>query len=327
MTKVNEIGEFGLIERLSALLPTAPAVLEGIGDDCAVLRVFDRILLVSCDLSVEEVHFRCGTMPAEAIGWRAAASGLSDIAAMGGAPTFCLVALACPGNWDVAHVEDLYRGLSDAVLQAGAVVVGGDTTRSSDRLTLDVTVIGDMVGERYLLRRGAQMGDKVAMTGRPGMSAGGLDAITNKRAAPELVRAHEHPCPRIAEGQWLCTCPSVHAMIDVSDGVVQDAGHLSNAAGLGIDIDPEAVPIDPALSEYCGAYGLDPLSLALTGGEDYELLFAIDGADPEDSLERFRREFRTDITVIGSFTDEWHDVRVAGEPVDRGGFDHFAPTG
>ncbi|NIA15536.1 MAG: thiamine-phosphate kinase [Nitrospiraceae bacterium] len=326
MTTINEIGEFGLIERLAAVLPTAPAVLEGIGDDCAVLRVFDRTLLVSCDLSVEGVHFSRETMSPEVIGWRAAASGLSDIAAMGGAPSFCLIALACPGDCDVTHVEDLYRGLSDAVLQAGAVIVGGDTTRSADRLTIDVTVIGDVVGERYLLRRGAQVGDKLAVTGRPGTSAGGLDALTRKQTAPELIRAHEHPCPRIAEGQWLCACSNVHAMLDVSDGVVQDAGHLSKAAGLGIDIDPESVLIDSALSDYCAAHGLDPLALALTGGEDYELLFAVDGADPEATLALFRREFRTDITVIGSFTNQWQDVRVAGDPIDRGGFDHFAPA-
>ncbi len=129
-------------------------MVEGIGDDCAVLRVCDRLLLVSCDLSVEGVHFRRRYGSPEDIGWKAAASSLSDIAAMGGAPLFGLVSLACPGNRGVSFVEGVYDGLIDAMSQCGAVIVGGDTTRSQEYMTLDVIVIGETIGNRYLSRKG-----------------------------------------------------------------------------------------------------------------------------------------------------------------------------
>jgi len=324
MSTLREIGEFGLIHRLGQMLPAAPAVIEGIGDDCAVLRVFDRKLLASCDLLVEDVHFERRNTSPEDVGWKAATASLSDVAAMGGAPLFALVALACPADTDVAFIEGLYHGLSDAVWQAGAAVVGGDTTASPERITLDVTVLGEVIGNRYLPRHGAQVGDLLGVTGCLGRSAAGLLALAKGHDAPVLADAHRHPVARLAEGQWLSACPQAHAMIDVSDGLIQDVGHLAEAAKMGVDVDPERLPIDPDLGRYCEAQGLDPLDFMLTGGEDYELAFAIAPDDAESCLNRFRREFRTPITLVGAFTDAWHGVRVAGEPPPaRGGFDHF----
>jgi thiamine-monophosphate kinase len=321
--RVDEIGEFNLIDRITRFLPSTPMVLEGVGDDCAVLRVFDHHLLVSCDFSVEGTHFTRDTAQPEDIGWKVAAASLSDIAAMGGSPLFSLVSLSCPGSLEVAYLEKLYQGLSNLLSRFGVVVVGGDTTRSEALIGIDVTVIGEASGNRFLRRRGAQVGDVLAITGRPGMSGAGLHALQHGHEAPALTAAHLRPKPRILEGLWLSTRPNAHAMLDVSDGLFQDAGHLARPGHLGIDIHPKSLPIAPELTEYAEAHGLDPIRLALTGGEDFELLFALDANTSEETLDAFRQEFRTPITVIGAFTDEWTGVRLAGEEAEAGGFDQF----
>ncbi|MCJ7839169.1 MAG: thiamine-phosphate kinase, partial [Burkholderiales bacterium] len=141
MTDLSRLGEFGLIERIARILPGAPTLIEGIGDDCAVVRIFDRLMLLSCDMFVEDVHFRRRYARPQDVGWKAATSALSDVAAMGGTPLFSLVSLACPAHTDSAYVEGLYHGITDAVGQAGAVVVGGDTTMSPSGIAIDVTVI------------------------------------------------------------------------------------------------------------------------------------------------------------------------------------------
>jgi len=334
---VASLGEFGLIARIARMTPTAPSVVEGIGDDCAVLRIGDRLVLVSCDLSIENVHWRRSHALAESIGWKAAASALSDIAAMGGAPLFCLVSLACPDDTETSLVDGLYEGMLDAVKQCGAVIVGGDTTRSADGIVIDVVVIGEPVGDRYLTRKGAQPGDALVVTGRLGLSAAGLHALESDRGdlsetdstrpaaseKPRLLRAHCHPTPRIQEGQWLAARPVVHAMIDISDGLIQDAGHLAEAAHLGVDVDQSMLSVDPDLMSYCREGGLDPYDFMLAGGEDYELAFAVAGGRSDALVQAFRGKFHTDISVVGTFTDAWQGVRIAGEPPSKTGFDHF----
>ncbi|MBN2307429.1 MAG: thiamine-phosphate kinase [Candidatus Hydrogenedentes bacterium] len=323
MNTVGDLGEFGLIRRLARVLPTTPAVLEGIGDDCAVLRYADRLLLVSSDLFVEDVHFRRSMMGPEEIGWKAAAAAISDVAAMGGAPLFSLVSLACEGGTDVAFVESVYRGMANVFSQYGGVIVGGDTSRCTGPMVLDVTVIGEVSGNRCLRRRGALPGDVIAVTGYPGLSAAGLDALERGKDQAELTQRHRWPRPRIREGQWLCARPEVHAMLDTSDGLVQDAEHIAEASGLGIDIESARVPIAPILARHCEEYGLDAQALILTGGEDYELAFTMGAENHEETLRALNNEFRTVVTVVGRCTDEWTGVRVDGREPDVGGFDHF----
>ena len=323
MAALKDIGEFGFIRRLSQQLRSAPSVVEGVGDDCAVLRVGSRLMLVSCDLFIEDVHFRRRAATPEDIGWKAAMSSLSDIAAMGGEPLFCVVSLACPGDTDLSFLDSVYDGLLDAMSQCGATLVGGDTTKSPAGVILDVTVIGEVVSARYLARKGAQQGDRLVVTGQLGRAAAGLHAAEHGHEAPDLVNAHYRPAARLSEGQWFAAHPAAHAMIDISDGLAQDAGHLGHAAGLGVDIDPARLVIAPDLEAYCQTQSLDPRDFILAGGEDYELALAIDGRQCDEVIAAFRREFQTEISAVGSFTESWHDVRVAGQAIPRGGYDHF----
>jgi thiamine-monophosphate kinase len=323
MRTLGTVGEFGFIERIARILPGSAAVIEGVGDDCAVLRTGDRLLLVSTDLAVEDVHFRSRYCGPEDIGRQAAASGLSDIAAMGGTPLFSLVSLACPVDTELAFIENLYQGMTNLLSRFGAVVVGGDTSRSADGVVIDVVMIGEARGGRYVRRRGAQPGDRVCVTGNLGLSAAGLHAFEHGNNAPALKAAHCNPHPRIPEGQWLCDHDFTHAMIDVSDGLAQDVGHLAEASQLGVDLHAGALPIAPELAAYCERESLDPIHLCLAGGEDYELAFAISEADCEEALHVFHHEFRTKLAVVGEFTDDWPGVRIDGQERAAKGHDHF----
>lgn len=323
MRTLGEIGEFGMIERLTRVLPSSPGVIEGIGDDCAIVRISDRLLLVSCDMFVEDVHFRRSTAGPLDIGWKAAAAAVSDIAAMGGVPAYALVSLACPPDTGVVYLEQLCEGMAAALARSGAVIVGGDTTRSPGPLTIDVTVMGEPSGGRCLKRKGARHDDIVVVTGPLGLSAAGLHAAEAGHDEPELIDAHRRPKPRIAEGQWLCGKSCVHAMIDISDGLVQDLGHIAKANNVGVDLRKEALVPAPSLKRYCEKHSLDSLPFITAGGEDYELAFTVDMALAQELLTSFHKEFGWELTVVGELTGQWTGVRIDGEEPARTGFDHF----
>jgi thiamine-monophosphate kinase len=242
---------------------------------------------------------------------------------MGGQPMFVLVALGCPLETKTNYIQTLYRGISAVVSRFGAVIVGGDTSVSREGLILDITALGQTVGNRCLNRKGARPGDVLAVTGPLGLSSAGLHALRNGHEAPALRHAHNNPRPRVPEGQWLCSQPFAHAMIDVSDGLIQDARHVCEASHLGVDLHPEKLVVTPELRAYCDEHGLDPLQFILKGGEDYELAFAMDGEYAEKAVEAFGNEFRTQVTVVGQFNTEWSGVRLGGEPMDEKGYDHF----
>ncbi len=326
MSTLRDIGEFGFIDRIAAMLSASPEVIEGVGDDCAVLRVGDRTLLVTCDLSMENVHFRRGAAAPEDIGWKAAAAGLSDIAAMGGVPQFLLTSVAAPAETDADELEGIYRGVVDAAQHCGATVVGGDVTRSTGGIVLDVMVIGEAPEGRYKLRSGAKPGDMLAVTGWPGRSAAGLEALEKGIDAPTLVRAHYHPEPRIREGQWLCAREDVHAMIDVSDGVVQDAGRLAERSSLGVAMTSASVAVDPELAALCTETGKSIQDYVFTGGEAYELAFAIDPATCGETLASFRKESGLPVVILGQFSDTFDGVLIDGETPTKKGFEHFSST-
>jgi thiamine-monophosphate kinase len=329
--KVSELGEFGLIDLLARIAPQGGPehrMLVGIGDDAAAWRGDDSTVLATTDAMVEGVHFTRGT-PWWELGWKALAVNLSDIAAMGGMPAYALVDLSLPGDSEVEDVARLYRGMADLANQHKVAIVGGNIT-SAPVVMIAITVIGRGLKEGLLRRSAAVPGDRIAVTGCLGSAAVGLRMLKdNLKLAPETVaflrKAHLQPQPRIPEGQALVK-RGVRTAIDISDGLVADLGHLCAASKVGATVRVNAVPIHPLVKE---AFGKDALRLALTGGEDYELLFTAS----ERIIDDVKASLGADcpVTVIGEIGDGAGVVLLGedGRPyhIDGHGWDHFQKGG
>jgi thiamine-monophosphate kinase len=302
---VADLGEFGLIAAIKALLPVGSAQILGIGDDAAVVRAPDRRVVATTDLLVEGRHFRRDWSGAFDIGAKAAAENLADIAAMGATPTALLVGLATPGDLAVAWAEDLARGLADECARAGASVVGGDVS-GADSVMIAVTALGDLAGREPVTRSGARAGDLLAVAGRLGRSAAGLAlleagiagtigpgaaGVTEAAKAAEtagaaatagaagamgavelagLVADHRRPRPPYDAGPEAADVGAT-SMIDISDGLVADLRHVAEASGVLVDINAERLPPDRALLSAAAVLGADWLRWMLTGGEDHAL--------------------------------------------------------
>jgi thiamine-monophosphate kinase len=323
MSRLGDLGEAGFIARLRQRVRGGADVLAGIGDDCAVLRAGDQTLLFTCDAALEGVHFDLGLASAYDAGWRCAAGAISDIAAMGGRPRFVTLAIGAPATTPLELLDELLEGIQGVLAHTGAALVGGDTIASPLGIFLDFSVIGLPLADRVLLRSGARPGDCLAVTGWPGRSAAGLHALRQGLAAPDLIQAHLHPLPRIAEGQWLATQPGVRAMTDVSDGLLRDAGHLAEASGLGLDLESSRLPMDPVLRAFAQAANRDAAAWMQHGGEDYELALAIAPDGAEAVCAAFRNRFDLPLHLIGTFGTS-PGLRLDGQPATRTGYDHFA---
>lgn len=267
---LSDVGEFGVIDQVTRRFATTDRVLVGPGDDAALVAVPDRRVVVSTDLMVDTRHFRRDWAEAVDIGHRAAAQNLSDVNAMGGRATALTVGLAAPGDLPVQWVLELADGIAEECALVGATVVGGDFT-AADQVMIAVTVLGEVEGEP-VLRSGAQPGDVVAMAGRQGWAAGGLTVLARGFRSPrKLVDAYRRPEPPYAAGPQARERGAT-SMIDVSDGLVADVGHLAAASGVRVDIDSGAFELAEPLHAVGAALGVDPLSFVLGGGDDHALV-------------------------------------------------------
>ena len=267
---IAETGEFGLIARIVARLETGPASLLGPGDDAAVVAAPDGRIVASTDVLVEGRHFRRDWSSAADVGHRAAAANLADIVAMGATPTALLVALCVPTDLDAAWAEELADGLSAEAALVGASVVGGDMS-SSPTLTVAVTALGDLEGRTPVLRSGAQPGDVVALAGRTGHAAAGYTVLSRGFRTPKLlVEAYRRPEVPYLAGPAAARLGAT-SMIDVSDGLLQDLGHIATASVVGIDIGRDAFEIPDQMRDAASALGVDPYVWLLAGGDDHAL--------------------------------------------------------
>jgi thiamine-monophosphate kinase len=265
-----DVGEFGLVDALVARFRQGPLVYVGPGDDAAVLRAPRGHVVVSTDLLVEQQHFRRDWSTAADVGRRAAAQNLSDVNAMGGTATALTVGLGAPADLPVAWVLELADGLAEEADRVGASVVGGDLTRA-DRVVVAVTVLG-ACEVAPVRRSGARPGDVVAVAGRLGWSAGGLAVLGRGFRSPRaLVEAYRRPDPPYAAGP-AAAAAGASAMIDVSDGLVADLGHVAAASGVAIDLRREAFEVPEPLVAVGSAVGVDPMTFVLGGGEDHALV-------------------------------------------------------
>lgn len=333
--KVGEIGEREIIQRVRRRVgPPAPGVSVGIGDDSAVLAMAPgRSLVATTDLLIESIHFRRRyAMPAD-VGWKAMAVNLSDIAAMGGAPRFALVAFACAADTPLEEIDALYAGIQAAAEPYGVQIVGGDTSASPGGWVVNITLLGEIDGAPRL-RSAARAGDVVAVTGFLGAAAAGLatfESLSEPAVSPEdlerVRRAHLRPAPRVAEGMWLGAANGVHAMIDCSDGLATDLGHIASESGVGARVKLDRLPVDPPTLRVAAALGLEPSRLATTGGEDYELLVTLAPEKLEALAAGLKAATGTSLTAVGEILPARHEIQFLdshGRQVALGGgFDHF----
>jgi thiamine-monophosphate kinase len=320
---MNGSGEFELIASLAGRLDPVVDGL-GIGDDAAYWSATPGSLLVATtDMLVEGVHFRLDWTSPRDLGWKALAVNLSDLAAMGATPGRALVSVALlPGQ--VAIVEEIYEGLSELCRLTGTKVVGGDTVRTSGPLVVNVALLGEAEPGRLLRRDGAVPGDLLAVTGSVGASAAGLmllqeqdpERMARPEAAP-LLAAHHRPNPRLAAGRVLATM-GVRCAIDISDGVASEAWHLARASGVAISLDTDRIPLDAGAVALFGP--VKARQMAVSGGEDYELLFTV----PELRLAQVEAGLREQggVTVIGRVTGKraggYVELLDAGRVVEPG---------
>ncbi len=350
--KLSNLGEFGLIHAIQQL-PSgrSPDAMIGIGDDAAVLKIGPAtLLLATTDMLIEGVHFDLSTTDFYSLGWKSAAINLSDIAAMGGVPRFCLTSLALPARIPVKAVMDLYQGFNALLRVQKTILVGGDTCSSKDALVISVTALGEAKKRTIISRTGARRGDRIFVTGTPGDSGAGLELLKagvrsqgsqgsggrrqesgvgavrkSEDFDSELIERHLRPVPRVEWGRRIALSGCASSMIDVSDGLSSDLSHLCEESGTGALLFSDKIPLSPALLGSADQLRKPPLHYALSGGEDYELLFTVPLARIK-TLEKLH----IPATEIGTITagNAMFLANAAGKKtaLRPTGYDHFKRT-
>lgn len=332
---VSGFTEDELVEAIRRILSGGgPGVILGPGDDAAVVERGPHLMALTVDMLVEDVHFIRAAVSPRDLGYKALVVNVSDVAAMGGSPRYAVVALAIPPEIEGGWVVELYGGLREAADEYAVSVVGGDTSRA-DRIIVSVTVTGEVPTNGAVSRSGAEPGDRIVVTGELGAAAGGLrlaaadphevGAVLAADWAQELLGAHLRPVARVGEGQALARIGAT-AMIDVSDGMAMDLRRLCLASGVGAAVSLAAVPVAASLDELKGVLPIDPLDMALAGGEDYELLATLPPGVVDRAGAALFERFGTRLTDIGAVTVGDAVVTIDPDGAERplvGGWDHF----
>ena len=332
--------EFDFINTLRQRVASASqSVIAGIGDDAAVFRSSSgKDTVITADLLVEDIDFRRTTTPPYLLGHKALGVSLSDIAAMGARPLWSMISIGVPDDiWQTDFVERLYDGWLDLANRYGVQLIGGDTSRTPENIVIDSIVAGECTAGNSVMRSGARAGDQIFVTGTLGAAAAGLRLIergahlAEQNLAGEDSQKLDHillrqlrPEPRTGWGIVLGEERLATAMIDLSDGLSSDLNHLCKASGVGARIDSSLLPIDDRVIELCGRRALDPLQLALHGGEDFELLFTV---KPGEAARLPRRVDGVGIKRIGEITDSSEGVKISEGTriwdLKPGGWKHF----
>lgn len=305
----SRITEFELIRRLQQIVrvPSSrrSAIIAGIGDDAAIVKT-GGVLIATTDLLVEQIHFDLGYMTYRQVGYRALTANLSDIAAMGASPRYALIAIAVAPRTTAQNVTELYTGIAAACAAAQTAVIGGDTSSSMKGLVISITLLGAANPRQILRRSGARPGDVLYVTGTLGDARAGLEYLRGSSgsspAARFLTRRHISPTARLREGRYLAETGLATSAIDLSDGLAGDVRHICEESSVGVLVDLRRLPLSSALQAFARKRHQDPASYALTGGEDYELLFTVAKAKVAraDVMIRRGKLFATPIGVITS---------------------------
>lgn len=321
------MGEFDLIARLAPLLDGAgDGVVVGHGDDAAVLAVGERGVVVTVDALVEDVHFRRDLSTFADIGWKAVAVSVSDVAAMGAKPASAVVALCRPMALDEADVEAVYRGMRAACDRWGVRLVGGDTV-ASDQLVISVTVVGEADPVAVVRRSGARPGDRIVVVGALGAAAAALAQVRAGQAPdPQLLAAHRRPLALVDAGAVLAAHGAT-ALIDVSDGLGADLGHVCAASGVGARVRWSDLPVADGAADAACAAGAHPVDVVAGGGEDYALVAALPAAVAQQAAAAAGATEGVPAAVVGEIVAGTRVVLVFGgggeRDLTRMGFDHY----
>jgi thiamine-monophosphate kinase len=331
-----ELTEDQLIEAIGKVLSGEfPGVQVGLGDDAAVVESGTGSMVLSTDMLIEGVHFERSSISARDLGAKSIVVNVSDIAAMAASPRYAMVSLGIPVDVDAAWVMELFGGMRAACDEYALALVGGDTNRA-DAVVISVAVVGEVGSARAVTRSGARPGDIVVVTGSLGAAAGGFllsrihaSKLPQALAEPwgrELLDAQARPAARVGEGQTLAQA-GVTAMMDLSDGLAKDLSRLCSASGVGARVELPRVPVAAALRLGAGFLEVDPVELALTGGEDYELLATIDLTNLARARGDLRERFGVTLSDVGVIIDEGLvavDAEGRESPLEPTGWDHFA---
>jgi thiamine-monophosphate kinase len=327
--KISDVGEFGLIERIRKTAAVkSPHVKLGIGDDAAALSLRSgSLLLATSDMLLEGVHFDLSYCDFHSLGHKSASVNLSDIAAMGGEPRFCLTSIGVPATLPAERIAEFYLGLNAVLRAHRTALVGGDTCSSPKGFVISVCVLGEFVKGRVMTRSGAKPGDRIFVTGTLGDSAAGMELLRSglrrgrNGGVSALILRHLRPEPRVEWGKKIARLRCATAMIDVSDGLSSDLARICGRSKVGAVLQAGRIPLSPSLLKNAGRLGRTPLSYAISGGEDYELLFTV-----SRGKTAALRALDIPLSEIGEITSG-PGLFVADEagikPMKPEGYDHF----
>ena len=328
--KFKEIGEFGFIDSIKEeCITSLKGVIKGIGDDCAVFGPYSgRVLLFTTDMLVEDIHFLRDKISPYQLGRKAIAVNLSDIAAMGGRPLYCLISLGIPVQMNVELIQDLYKGMKDICEHYRVNIVGGDTVGSPDKFIINVSLIGDAKEDEVIYRSGARPGDKIYLTGSVGDSSVGLKILKNEISPPRsmgsyFLKVHNEPNALIETGRIIATSRLASSMIDLSDGLLSDLGHICKESSVGALLIRSKIPLSSKLKLLASRASFNPLDHALSGGEDYLLLLTVPEARSQDLELLFKDKRPSPLYLIGEIRKE-EGIRMLN---DNGSVEELGPKG
>lgn len=336
-----KVSEFELIRSIhDDLMSTHSGMIQGIGDDCAVVKKDDKtVFLISTDSLIEDVHFSMRYFSFIDLGKKVLSVNLSDIAAMGGTPLYAFVSLGIPPKVSEGNITDLYQGLEQIAREYSVAIAGGDISKSPNYLFINVTVVGEAKKNKYKLRSTAKVGDGIYVSGDVGSAAVGHAYFQKwRRVENNYVQAFKNPRPRLYLAEILGSFTKVHAMIDLSDGLVQDLTHVLRSSKVAAKIDCGKIPREKDFEQACTSLRINPVETLLTGGEDYQLLFTMDDSNLEALNKKLTIKKNIRVTRIGEVV-EWkpkkHSANInfpelfifdeKGKEIIlvKGGFDHF----
>ncbi len=336
---IGDIGEFELIDRINNILLKEGIALPngtlGIGDDCAAFHPQPgHEILLTCDCIVEGRHFLPGRISPFDLGRRAMTLNISDVGAMGGHPLYALVSLGLKKETLVSHVLDMYRGFTSELNPFRAAIIGGNLTRSEGPIFIDITVIGQVESGKMVRRSTAKEGNTILVTGFPGQSAAGLRLLNQSSPKEDLnehplVRAYNRPSHRAMEGEEIARSGLATAMIDVSDGLLGDLGHICKESGVGALLYQEQLPVSRALRQACSQMGCDPLDFVLSDSDDYELIITCLPRDAQTLCRLISETRSVPAKQIGTITPDPNTMELVQQdgtrqPLNPSGWDHFA---